>query len=321
MYSKSELNDVLELFNQNVEYNCDLISKYTDLYSFFKLGDAVEVGNAVKNILNKLLASVPEGFEQKINLYKTINGGETLNGIGITLSINRKGKVVRLKNYFSVNKNIQNEIIDWLTAVIRELIINDCMDVNIEVLNAKFAEITKEAKVPYAIEFCDTYEADGKRIVSITDEKVVFAVDPEKIFTIYNLLLLAESDGELVTEKQIKGVFDSEVTSIMKAATTPELVALKDPVIMHVTGIPKTVKPLSLIKKVYTKDIAKARKEGVAKFMNDELFTAYSYDEEEIVNVLKPFDVKTFKPLEVDAMEFVPEEVLKEHSPSNGVVA
>lgn len=211
--------------------------------------------------------------------------------------------------------HLVEKVEEFFRGVYRDLIEYAAQYYNITLLNEELETITKEAEVPYSVQFSLSGNNKGDAIEYISDTELIYRVDRDKLFSADNVLLasniddLGLDDDELESAKKvIEKVHKDNVSQFRAIATTPEFVAAKLDFIRTFVHV-ESFQPRTLIRKSLSRTVAvlntskkderfriEGEKDGVRYFGIGERVNG------ELQVPLHPFDVSTCKPVDVDIL-------------------
>lgn len=297
---------IVDEFIQNVDANLEIVKAYGSLAESMKKDDAGMAKYLITETVKIMVASIPEGVNiPDVSVYTSMNGDDNMiRVIDLILRNKYSSKYeFKMKNRIVYSENIFDVVVDFLKCSYIELIIDALVRQNLEVVNAKLAEIGEAAGNEFKVSIVSPLSNKGKKIASITDEEVVFVADEERVLNLDDILVFCKPQ-EFLTEETIQKGFDDEVSRFAEAQTTVQFVGVHDPLVAYICDISKLVKPFTLIKKVYSKNIAKVKsnKDALAYFQEDKVFSVLSVNEDGVEVVLKPFDIETLEVVDMDVL-------------------
>ena len=270
MFNIQMKNELVDEFVSNVDRNLSIVKAYGSLEESMKQDDAGMVKYLIKETNRIMVASIPENIEiPSVSVYTSMNGDANMIRV-IDLILRNK--------YTLVNKNL-------------------------EVVNTKLAEIGQKAENNFTVKVVTPLSNKGKKVVKLTDNEVVFVADEERALSLEDILVFCKPT-EFITEEKIQQGFDEEVARFAEAQTTPQFIGVHDPLVDYICGISKLVKPFTLIKKIYSKNIEKVKghKETDAYFFKNGVYSVISVSEEGREVALQPFDIETLEVVDLDVL-------------------
>lgn len=304
MYNLNSKNEIVKQFVKNVDTNLDLVKRYGNLAECMENDNVDMAKYLIDETIKAMVSSVPDEISiPEVSVYTSMSGdGSMIRTIDLILrnkySSNYKFKIKKKLVY---SKEIFEVVADFLKCSYIELIVDTLVRQNLNVVNAKLAEIGKEAGNDFKVTIVSPLSNEGKKIISITDNEVVFVADEERALDLDDILVFCQPT-EFLTEDKIKEGFDMEVAKFAQAQTTPQFVGVHDPLVGYICDISRLVKPFTLIKKVYSRNIDRlnSNKETLAYYLKDGIYSVISSNEDGKEVVLKPFNTDTLEVVEVD---------------------
>lgn len=307
MYNVAKKNEILRQFTENADANLELVRTYGDIAEFMRNDDAEMVkyliGKAVKAVEN----SVPSGIDvPSVAVYTSQNGDDNRISI-IDLTIRNKyssNNVFKFKKQIVYSEKVYDVLSDYLKMSWIELITDALIKANLDIVNEKLQGIGKEAGNDFTVKIVSPLGCDGRKVVNLTDEEIVYVADESRILDMDDILLFCEPT-EFVTQEMIDKEYEATVARFAKAQTSPQFLAVHEPLIGHICDINKLVKPSTIIKKVYSKNVQKLRssKDTMAYFAKDKVFAVVSVTKEGKDVVLKPFNIDTLEVVDLDVLK------------------
>lgn len=309
MYKLTEKNELVENFLQSAKEAAESSKMFGDLKAEMTAGNADMAKYLIERLVKAVEDVLPEvgvaGTSKHIS-FRT-SEGTALNILAMSIkNVYSANESFSFKRELILSENIFEELIDYVRYAYAELVVDALVKVNLEVANEKFEEITKAAGNSFKVRFVTglAEENRGKTIAHITNEEVVYVADEDAALNLSEILVFADVT-ELITEDKIKQGFDMEVAAFAQAQTTPQMVAVHDPLVDYLAGVSKLVKAFTLIKKVYSKNVEKIRgnKATEAYFKKDDAFAVIAVSEDGTREViLNPFNVKTMEAEDIDVL-------------------
>lgn len=306
MYNVEVKDNLVKEFLSNVDANLEIVKAYGSLAESMKQDDAGMAKYLITETAKIMVASVPDGIKiPEVSVYTSMNGDDNMIRV-IDLILRNKyssNYEFKMKNRVVFSEDVFEVVVDFLKCSYVELIIDTLVRKNLEVVNAKLAEIGEQAGNEFTVKIVSPLSNEGKKIVKITDKEVVFVADEERALALDDILVFCQPT-EFLTEEKIKQGFDNEVSRFAEAQTTPQFIGVHDPLVAYICDISKLVKPFTLIKKVYSKNIAKVKgnKETFAYYQNDKVYSVIYVSEDGKEVALQPFNVETLEIEDVDVL-------------------
>ena len=286
----------------------------TDLYAISHQGDVDEVKLAVDCMVDAVKGAIPAALAPRINKYIscTSTGEEGVITL-ININIQNKLKDARkfiFKSSFSTDASVREQIEGFLLAIFEELFIDNMIVSNLVIVNEVIANAVAKAGVGYTVSVVSPLQLAGKKLVEFTDDDVVFVVDYDKAFELGNYVIFldadpSEEDMSGYTAEDYEAAFEAIVKEFASCQTTTELVAEKGTEIISViTEIRKSVKPSTLIKKVYRRDASKMKGsvEGLAYYLDGTTFAVINKTADGMTVALQPINLDTLERVDVDVV-------------------
>lgn len=305
MYSTEKVNNILEKFQESVENTVGTVNNYGNLYQSMKNNDGGMTKYLVTEIVRVMKALIPAELNQgyTITPYITMSGEDEIRVIDLTIRAKQDDINAKFKKVFTLNEDIFYEIVEFAHSVIVDIIIDEAICQNCSAVNEKLQELCDKAGVDFDITVASPLSIQGKdkKVSKLTDSMIEFIVDGDKVFELEDLMVFA-NPTELITEDMIEKANDVEVVAIASAQTTPQLIGAYVPLLGYICNISKQVKPSTLIRKVYPKEVSKVTSK---EFMltHKEEDGVYSVVEAKLQDgsvvegncVLQPFSIETLE--------------------------
>ena len=300
-------NLLVDEFIQNVDANLEIVKAYGSLAESMKQDDAGMAKYLITETVKIMVASIPEGVNiPDVSVYTSMNGDHNMIRVVDLILRNKYSSKYefKMKNRIVFSEDIFDVVVDFLKCSYIELIIDSLVRQNLEVVNAKLAEIGEAAGNEFKVSIVSPLSNKGKKIVKITDEEVVFVADEERVLNLDDILVFCQP-REFLPEETIQKGFEDEVSRFAEAQTTPQFVGVHDPLVGYICDISKLIKPFTLIKKVYSKNISKVRgnKDTLAYFQEDKTYSVVSVNEDGVEVALKPFDIETLEVVDMNVLD------------------
>lgn len=306
MYNIKSKNQLVNEFISNVDANLEIVKAYGSLAESMRQDDAGMVKYLITETAKIMVASVPEGLNiPDVSVYTSMNGDDNMIRV-IDLILRNKyssNYEFKMKTRVVYSDNVFDVVADFLKCSYIELIIDTIVKRNLEVVNAKLAEIGEKAGNDFVVKVVTPLNNKGKKIVKITDKEVVFVADEERVLNLDDILVFCQPT-EFLTEEKIQQGFDEEVARFAEAQTSVQFIGVHDPLVAYICDISKLVKPFTLIKKVYSKNIEKVKgsKETFAYYLKDGVYSVIYVSEDGVEVALQPFDIETLEIVDVDVL-------------------
>lgn len=306
MFNIQMKNELVDEFVSNVDKNLSIVKAYGSLEESMKQDDAGMVKYLIKETNRIMVASIPENIEiPSVSVYTSMNGDANMIRV-IDLILRNKYSSdyeFKMKSRVVYSEDVFEVVVDFLKCSYIELIIDTLVNKNLEVVNTKLSEIGQKAENNFTVKVVTPLSNKGKKVVKLTDNEVVFVADEERALSLEDILVFCKPT-EFITEEKIQQGFDEEVARFAEAQTTPQFIGVHDPLVDYICGISKLVKPFTLIKKIYSKNIEKVKghKETDAYFFKNGVYSVISVSEEGREVALQPFDIETLEVVDLDVL-------------------
>lgn len=309
MYNLKTKNEVIAQFIKFADANLELVGSYGDLYDSMMKDDAEMVKYLIKAAVKNIKAAVPEGIDvPDVSVYSNQSGDDAhITMIDMVLRNKHNSEVeFKFKHQIVCAPNAFEVLCDFLKTSWVELITDAVIRANLDEVNAKLAEIGEAAGNDFKVRMVSPMGRDGAKAVKITDEELVLVVDESRILNMEDVLIFCEP-SEVVSQELIDRGYEETVARFAKAQTTPQFLGLHEPLVEHLCDISKLVKPITIIKKVYSKNVQKLRskKDALAYFNNGEVFSVVAVTPDGMDIALKPFNIETLEVSDFDVLEAI----------------
>lgn len=306
MYNIKTKDQLVSEFTANVDANLEIVKAYGSLAESMKKDDTGMVKYLINETVKIMVASIPEGINiPAVSVYTSIKGDDNMINVIDLILRNKYSSNYEFKMKYRVvfSENVFDVVVDFLKCSYIELIIDTLVRKNLEIVNAKLAEIGEEAGNEFKVSIVSPLSNKGKKIIRITDNEVVFVADEERALTLDDILVFCQPN-EILTEDKIQQGFNDEVSRFAEAQTTVQFVGVHDPLVAYICDISKLIKPFTLIKKIYSKNIEKVRgsKETFAYYQKDKVYSVIFLSEDGKEVALQPFNIETLEVVDVDVL-------------------
>lgn len=307
MYNVQTKDALVNEFITNVDNNLNLIKDYGNLAELMQNDNVAMVKHIINESSKLMVASIPEGVNiPYVSVYTSLNGDDkSIQVIDIILRNKYSSKYdFKMKGRLVYSESVFDELINFLKCSYIELLIDSLVRHNLEKVNSKLKEVVDTAGNGFEVRIVSPLNNKGKKIVKLTDNEVVFVADEERALSLDDILIFCEPT-EFITEDKIRQGFDYEVSRFAEAQTTVQFIGVHNPLIGYICDISKLVKPFTLIKKVYSKNIAKIRgnKETFAYFHKDNVYSVLFVNNDGIEVALQPFDINSLELVDFDVLQ------------------
>lgn len=307
MYNVEMKDRIINNFTALADANLEVAKTYGSIVDNMKADNVSVVKHLVKRVVEVVAMAVPEDIDVAgTSIFINLRGSEDMiTTIEVTIKNKYSSKrEFKFKKNIVYSESVFEVLADFAKCTYIELISDALINKNLEILNAKLEEICKEAGNTFKVKVISPVGGDGRKVVKITDDEIVFVADETRILNMNDILLFCEPT-EFISEDVIKTEgFNKEVAIFASAQTTPQFLEAHDPLIGHICDISKLIKPITLIKKVYSKNVKKLRgnKESMAYFMEGDVFAVVHASEEGKEVALQPFNVHNLEVVDYDVL-------------------
>lgn len=305
----SKLKDQLVAsFVENAKKNIQMTCQDIDVNKYMAEGNVDVIKNIINKVHSNIILAIPDEVTiPKVNLYSSMSGE---NGVElINLTVSNKFTAVRkfkFQKRITSSANTLADIVEAFEYFYSELIVDSLVQENLEVVNSVLAKITEKAGVSYSVVVAPPMQEDGKKIKSISDEMIVLVADEDRVFELDDILVFRTPDEESkITQELIDEAIEKEAMQYAEAQTVEQFVERKGcPVIKYLCDISTQVRPMSLIKKIHSKNVERLQgnKDAVAYYLKDNVFAVIARVDGKMEVVLSPFDITTFRKVDVDVL-------------------
>ena len=285
---------VEKLLNGNVEDGLKIIANFMT---------CVENTAASINVEGNTFA----GCIAKVTTYNT----DKLTEINLAIRSKLKAANKFKRTYtIKVNADIVKTIAEAYLSAYMAMLDMEFIAENLEALNDKIAVICEENEIPANFKFAVDTET-AARVLSITDDMVVFNADMDAIFNVAGMTMFVEGDGfnGIIRDDYIKKL----VNQLKVCQTTVQLVKGNVTLIEDIIGYKTKKRASKLIRESYhrkAENLATVKAgvgyyEGTVEVDGAEVkvFALVEKTEDGQMNViLKPFDIATLLNVDVDVL-------------------
>lgn len=309
MIVTSEKESILRKFEDEADKNISAMGEF-DIAGLCKVGDSNSIVAIVDEIRDAILAAIPEGYAvPKTLIYTACSSFKDDGGINlISVSINpssRETKKFRFVQQFIVMANVLDDIETYIYESFRELLLDNIIDKNIAEVNELLAGMCEKAGVGYTISLVSPLNQGNKKLSYISDDEIVFVADRDRIFAVQDIMVF-QSESSLVSAEDIEKAKIPLVDEISANQTAVQLVASHGgSLVKYLCDVSSLVKPMTFIRKVASKNVEKllGSKDTLAYYEKNGVFAIVERSNGDISLVLKPFDVQTLEPSDVDVLK------------------
>lgn len=308
MYNLQDKNNFISTFAETVMENKKRNLANLDLIGFMKQDKVDLVRSSIEKIQANIISAIPTELSiPKVSLYITPTGTEEEITV-ISVTVTNKLKSNKKFKYTCKATQVDpiTTLVEFFLGIYETLVVDEMKEANLVKVNEVIKEAVENAGLNYEVSITTDLGNKGKKISYLGDDAIVFVCDEERIFETDDILVLQEvqEDG-LITEEHIEKAKAQLVEDFGKAQTPEQLIQLHGGVIAgYFCDISKHVKPMTLVKKVYNKNVLKVtgNKDTYAYFMQDNVFAVVAKREGEFEVVLSPFDIETFRKVDFDVL-------------------
>lgn len=309
MISKSERDRLVAEFHEGVEKNLNENMQGVKILEYCKNGDKDAVKQVCEKIRANIVSAVPQGYsipKAVMHVTCTGSGDKDITVISISLMNGvRDEKKFKFATQFPVSDTILEKLIHWFKAAYDLLVMEKFVEENLDGVNALLSEIGEMAGIGYKVKVVSPLNCEGRKIAYISDEEIEFVVDLENIFDVEDILAFQQAEEEFITEEKIaeaKKVLADELGLIQTTVKLAE--AHGGSLLKFLCNIGTQVKAMTLIRKVNPKNVERLRgtNDTLAYYDKDGVYAIVSRQDGKYDLILKPFDVKTLEPVDVDVL-------------------
>lgn len=297
---------VVSEFEGKVKEFYPIVSAKYDVQKAMDESDVDTIKDCVKSVQNSMVGSIPEGLKIPEVITHVFAFGESKVTYFTIKVINKSSSPKKFAFSITVtSEKAFNVVFDFFYGVYLDLIVDELVTENLEKVNDVLQQVVANAGVDYNIKIVSDLGIDSKKkIVSFRDDEVVFVADSDKIFELEDVIVLFDEPVEYAPEKVIQDHFNSMVDELRLAQTTAQLVNMQGgALVAYICGISKRVKPMTIIKSIYSKNVATSgKKNGIAYYLKDNVYAAINFTDGVPEVILSPFDINTFVNVDKDVL-------------------
>ena len=311
MYTQSKHDELLREFDQNAESGFADLKGYLGISQAMKAGNANIVRDGINSIKNLLASVLPEGVSvPKAYIYTSPMSGDgnSISMVTITVSSRVNDPKEFKFNTTVLGDNVEQKAFSFLKYVYATLVEDAIAQVNVDHINNVLSQAVAEAGLSYSIRLVTPMGNNGKKIAYLADDEVVFVADSYRLFNIDNMIIFMSEATELISEERIQETYFKLVDALAKCQTPVQLIAVHGgDLISLLCDISKRTKPMTLISKVYNKNILtfKGSKDGVGYFNKDGVFAVVARKGGSLVLIMQPINVQTMEPADYDVLSAI----------------
>lgn len=276
MFTLSGRDSLVKSFLEGIDANInEYCSSTREVFEDrMKAEDGVAVRGFIKQIENNIINAIPEEITNMPKLNLRVNFSGDGEGSGITMiTLTSMSKYLASKNFKFKETVLLSGAFDRVLSILKDIylkLVNDAiLQANVEIVNSAMQQIVERSGVGYSVEFTTPLGNGYKEISYISNDKVVFVVDEERILSIDELLILS-SPSELVSDEVIEDAINKEVEAISGCLTTPMLVGIRGgSLVKYICNIKNNIKPMTMIRRTYNRNAEKltGKKDCVCYFV------------------------------------------------------
>lgn len=312
MFTKERKEELLSAYETAVSGMIDEAKGDFNLDDAMSANDVDKVKDIVTKVHKAMIANIPDEVGiPKVSLYvtSTSTSKDEITLVNITLG----SKITASKPFKFITVvtkgNALRKVYDFMLSVYKALLIDELIEANLNRVNEVLKAATDEAKCGYEIEVVAPLGYEGKKIASISDDKVVFVADEERAFNLETIIVLLEEATETISDDVIQAQFTSLVEELEAIQTTVQLVGVHGgALVRHVCDISKRVKPITLIKKVTNKNVknVQGKAKAIAYYSEGNVFALVGRNADTPWDILlSPFDTETLVSVKADVLAAV----------------
>ena len=314
MYTKAERDMFIDQFTEKAYALFEKIAERCNIDVMMENNDPDGVVRSVETIQEVMIGSIPEGIAvPKVTRYvSSLGADESISVINIRLTNRVNSDKKWAYPFTAIKGNATKKVFDFMLAVYTALIVDILVSENLVKVNDVIMQLTAEAGVEYGIRVVSALGADGNKIKFISDDEIVFVADEERAFELDDIVVLLDGATDTVSEDMIQANYMQLVEELRTAQTTTQLVGMQGGLLIaYVCDISKRIKPITLIKKVSSKNVFKltSSKDTVAYYNKDKVFALIAQRGGMKEVILSPFDVDTLANVDVDVLAEVSAEL------------
>lgn len=309
MYTQLKRDELLSEFNQNAEQGFESLKACLGISQAMKSGDATRVREGINSVKNLLISVIPTGIAvPKAYLYNScMSSGDESSISMVTVTVSNRANSPKEYRYSTtvVGDNAEQKVFSFLKSVYATLVEDEMAQVNVNHVNNVLSQAVEEAGLAYAIRMVTPLGNNGKKISYLSDEEIVFVADSHRLFAIDNMIIFMTEANDLISEDRIQETYSKLVDALAKAQTPVELASMHGgDLIALLCDISKRVKPMTILSKVYTRNILtmKGNKDGIGYFNKDGVFAVVAKKDGCLELVMKPISVQTMEPVDFDVI-------------------
>lgn len=308
MYTQLNREELLKEFEQKADEGFATLKSYLNIGQAMKESNASSVRESINAVKNLLISVIPRGIAvPKAYLYITsLSGdGEDISMVTITVS-NRAGASKEFRfNTTVLGEDIEQKVYAFLKSVYLTLVEDEMAQVNVNHINDVIGQAVSEAGLEYSIRMVTPLGNNGKKIIYLADDEVVFVADAHRLFDISDMIIFMTEATDLISEDRIQETYSKLVDALAKAQTPIQLLSVHGgDLISLLCDISKRIKPMTIVSKVYAKNILaiKPNRDGVGYYNKDGVFAVVSRKDGSLELVMKPINSKTMEPVDFDVL-------------------
>lgn len=306
MYDVTKRDEIVSDFSSTADIMLERVLLYGDIGEEMRASD----GEDVKFLINEANKAIYKSLPKEIKLpatsaVVTLSGTDFITVIDLTVRNKHNNSEYKFKRKSRIiySDNVTTVVHDFMKCIYIELIVDYLLRENIKIINAKLDEIGEAANNTFRVKVVSPMGNEGKKIEYISDDEIVFVADEDRVFSMKDITIFNTPSKDL-SEEAIKNSLKAEITNFALAQTTPQFVGIHNPLISYICDLNNRIKPITMIKKVYTRKLegVRGQKEVIAYYNKDKVFSAVLVSPDGKDVILKPFNVDTLELVDVDVL-------------------
>lgn len=309
MYTQSKRDELLLEFNQRADQGFSSLKGCLGISQAMKDGNATIVRDGINSIKNLLISVIPTGIAvPKAYLYSSSLSSDDSNAISmVPVTVSNRTNSAKEFRYSTtvVGNDAEQKVFSFLKSVYATLIEDEMAQTNVDHVNDVLSQAVAEAGLGYSIKLVTPMGGNGKKIAYLSDDEIVFVADSHRLFSIDNMIIFMTEANEIISEDRIQETYSKLVDALAKAQTTVELISMHGgDLISLLCDISKRVKPMTIVSKVYPKNILsiKGGKDGIGYYNENGIFAVVARKGGCLELVMKPINVQTMEPVDFDVI-------------------
>lgn len=305
MYNLESRDKYLREFSERVEGRIDFLKCYCDLYAEMAKDNVVVVKSFISMVNTEISKVTPKELSvAPASVYTQFSGEDGISLIKLTLRNKYSDKRhFSMKREFARTTSVFDEVVDFFRCSYIELITDALVRSNLEVVNSVLGKICEGANNSFRVTVVPPMGNLGKSLLKITDDEVVYVASEDRALSLDDILVFS-TPTEFVKEELIEKGINKEISLFAQAQTSPQFVGLKSPLIGYICDIGKLIKPITLIKKAYSRNALKVtgNKETLAYYTEDGVYSVVRLGKDIKEVVLQPFNTESLERVDLDVL-------------------